>query len=101
MKYLSSGSLQRLVLSKYKDEEADLNRITIRPVQIKDQQLLSFLYEYRTNRMTKHLTLPEHQKFTLTTNQKLFLTVLLFAVESPSLVSSKPLIVYRIGIEKS
>lgn len=55
----SSGSLQRLVLSKYKGMEADLNRITIRPVQIKDQQLLSFLYEYRTNHITKNLTLQE------------------------------------------
>ena len=55
----SSGLLQRLVLSKYKGMEADLNRITIRPVQIKDQQLLSFLYEYRTNHITKNLTLQE------------------------------------------
>jgi Methyltransferase domain len=55
----SSGSLQRLVLSKYKGAEADLNRITIRPVQIKDQPLLSFLYEYRTNHITKNLTLQE------------------------------------------
>jgi hypothetical protein len=44
----TAGALQRLVLSKYKGAEVDLNRITIRPVQIKDQQLLSFLYEYRT-----------------------------------------------------
>lgn len=55
----SSGLLQRLVLSKYKGMEADLNRITIRPVQIKDQQLLSFLYEYRTNHITKNLTQQE------------------------------------------
>ncbi len=55
----SRGALQRLVLSKYKGMEADLNRVTIRPVQIKDQQLLSFLYEYRTNHITKNLTLQE------------------------------------------
>jgi hypothetical protein len=55
----SAASLQRLVLSKYKGAEADLNRITIRPVQIKDQQLLSFLYEYRTNHITKNLSLQE------------------------------------------
>lgn len=51
------GALQRLVLSKYKGAEVDLNRITIRPVQIKDQQLLSFLYEYRTNHVTKNLSI--------------------------------------------
>ncbi|WP_331344255.1 SAM-dependent methyltransferase [Cellvibrio sp. UBA7661] len=53
------GHLQRLVLSKYKGDEADLNRITIRPVQIKEQKLLSFLYEYRTNHVTKNFTLNE------------------------------------------
>ncbi len=55
----NAGLLQRLVLSKYKGVEVDLNRITIRPVQIKDQSLLSFLYEYRTNHITKNLTLQE------------------------------------------
>ena len=55
----NAGALQRLVLSKYKGSEAELNRITIRPVQIKEQRLLSFLYEYRTNHVTKNLSLEE------------------------------------------
>ncbi|RZA04597.1 MAG: SAM-dependent methyltransferase [Moraxellaceae bacterium] len=50
-----NASLQRLVLSKYKGTEAELERITIRPVHIKDERLLSFLYEYRTNHITKNL----------------------------------------------
>ncbi|AQT61716.1 SAM-dependent methyltransferase [Cellvibrio sp. PSBB023] len=54
-----AGALQRLVLSKYKGGDADLNRITIRPVQIKEQTLLSFLYEYRTNHVTKNVALEE------------------------------------------
>lgn len=53
------GALQRLVLSKYKGAEPDLNRITIRPVQIKEQRLLSFLYEYRTNHVTKNFAIEE------------------------------------------
>ncbi|WP_084618175.1 class I SAM-dependent methyltransferase [Cellvibrio sp. OA-2007] len=53
------GALQRLVLSKYKGSEAELNRITIRPVQIKEQKLLSFLYEYRTNHVTKNFALDD------------------------------------------
>lgn len=53
----ADGALQRLVLSKYKGAEPDLNRITIRPVQIKEQRLLSFLYEYRTNHVTKNLSI--------------------------------------------
>jgi hypothetical protein len=54
-----AGALLRLVLSKYKGVEVDLNRITIRPVQIKEQKLLSFLYEYRTNHVTKNLTIED------------------------------------------
>ncbi len=52
----TGGALQRLVLSKYKGTDLDLQRITIRPVQIKAQTCLSFLYEYRTNHITKNLT---------------------------------------------
>jgi len=55
----TAGALQRLVLSKYKGAEVDLNRVTIRPVQIKDHQLLSFLYEYRTNHVTKNLAIED------------------------------------------
>lgn len=54
-----AGALQRLVLSKYKGTDAELTRITIRPVQIKEQKLLSFLYEYRTNHVTKNLTIED------------------------------------------
>lgn len=54
-----AGVLLRLVLSKYKGAEVDLNRITIRPVQIKEHKLLSFLYEYRTNHVTKNLTIED------------------------------------------
>lgn len=55
----NNKSLQRLVLSKYQGSEPELERITIRPVKIKDELLLSFLYEYRTNHITKNLTLTE------------------------------------------
>ncbi len=51
----NSHSLQRLVLSKYQGDDAELERITVRPIKIKDELLLSFLYEYRTNHITKNL----------------------------------------------
>jgi hypothetical protein len=53
----NNESLQRVLLSKYQGNESDLERITIRPVKIKEQLLLSFLYEYRTNHITKNVTL--------------------------------------------
>jgi hypothetical protein len=52
-------ALQRLVLSKYKGADTELTRITIRPVQIKEQTLLSFLYEYRTNHVTKNIVIDD------------------------------------------
>lgn len=55
----SNGALQRLVLSKYKGTEEELTRVVIRPVEIKAQTLLSFLYEYRTNHVTKNLAVDE------------------------------------------
>ena len=55
--------LQRLVLSKYKGDEKELTRITIRPIVLKEQALLSFLYEYKTNHITKNLNLSEAINF--------------------------------------
>jgi hypothetical protein len=55
----NTQSLQRLVLSKYQGDDAELERITVRPIKIKDELLLSFLYEYRTNHVTKNLSLAD------------------------------------------
>lgn len=52
-------SLQRLVLSKYQGSEVDLARISIRPIHLKDAYLLSFVYEYRTNHITKNFSIAE------------------------------------------
>jgi hypothetical protein len=55
----NSQTLQRLVLSKYQGNDTELERISIRPIKIKDELLLSLLYEYRTNHITKNLTLSD------------------------------------------
>lgn len=55
----NAGTLQRLVLSKYKGSDGELARITLRPVLIKSQQLLSFLYEYRTHHITKNMAIED------------------------------------------
>lgn len=59
----NAGELQRLVLSKYQGDEVELERITVRPIKIKDDSLLSFLYEYRTNHITKNFTLTDAVEF--------------------------------------
>jgi hypothetical protein len=53
----TADNLERLVLSKYKGAEADLQRVSIRPVHIKDQKCLSFVYEYATQHITKNFSL--------------------------------------------
>ncbi len=55
----NAGALQRLVLSKYKGSDAGLVRITLRPVLIKGQRLLSFLYDYHTHHITKNMAIEE------------------------------------------
>lgn len=58
-----TNTFQRLVLSKYHGEQIDLERITIRAVTIKSELLLSFLYQYKTNHVTKNLTLSDTISF--------------------------------------
>ena len=57
------ASLQRLVLSKYQGEDAELERITLRPVRIKEVLQLSLLYQYRTHHLTKNLPMNDSIQF--------------------------------------
>jgi hypothetical protein len=52
-------SLQKLVISQNKGGEPELERVTIRPIEIKNERLLSFLYKYHTRDITKNLSLDE------------------------------------------
>ncbi|MFJ3482194.1 class I SAM-dependent methyltransferase [Pseudomonas sp. NPDC090202] len=58
---LAQNALVKLVLAKYAGEEADLQRIIIKPVTIKGQPCLSFVYRYKTRDITKNLALTEAQ----------------------------------------
>lgn len=52
---LQQDQLQKVVLSKYQGPEP-LQRITLRPVEIKQQPQLSFVYTYKTNDQTKNFS---------------------------------------------
>ncbi len=56
---LSQNSLIKLVLAKYVGAEAELQRVTIKPVIVKDQRCLSFVYRYKTRDITKNYPLVE------------------------------------------
>ncbi|MFT5547287.1 class I SAM-dependent methyltransferase [Rheinheimera aquimaris] len=51
---VSGQQLLKLVLSKYRGSEP-LKQIQVRPVQLKQQWLLSFTYKYQTNDVTRNL----------------------------------------------
>lgn len=46
--------LIKLLLSKYRGSDKTLNRLSIRPVTLQQQTLLSFVYEHQTNHITKN-----------------------------------------------
>lgn len=51
---LQSKRWQKLILSKYQGTDKDLQRITIRPIQLRDTLHLSFVYRYKTRDITKN-----------------------------------------------
>ncbi|RMQ49832.1 hypothetical protein ALQ04_01238 [Pseudomonas cichorii] len=56
---LSQNSLIKLVLAKYVGAEAELQRVIIKPLTVKDQPCLSFVYRYKTRDITKNYPLSE------------------------------------------
>jgi len=51
---LGDSSFIELLLTKHRGEEADLKRIIVRRVMLKDQPHLSFVYRYETRDITKN-----------------------------------------------
>ena len=51
---LDEGSLAKLLLSKYKGPEPQLERVTVREVQLRAERHLSFLWRYATRDVTKN-----------------------------------------------
>ena len=50
----NQGALTRLVLSKYCGDEPELARLVVRPVVLRGEQSLSFVYSYKTRDITKN-----------------------------------------------
>ena len=56
---MAAGNLQRLVLSQYKGELAQLEKITLRMVDLQGEVRVSALYHYSTQDITKNFTQTE------------------------------------------
>lgn len=54
---VAAGQLEKITLSKYKGNEAHLEKILIRPIMLKNQPMLSFVYHYQTRDITKNYAL--------------------------------------------
>ena len=52
---LEQGSFVRLVLGKYRGPEADLRRVMVRRVSLRNSPMLSFVYRYQTRDVTRNL----------------------------------------------
>jgi hypothetical protein len=59
---INKGQLTKLLLSKYRGEELELQRIVVRPIILREQQALSFVYSYKTRDITKNLSLEDALK---------------------------------------
>ncbi len=71
------GDFQRLVLSRYEGEDAELIRIVLRPVMLKGQRQLSAVYERKTFDITKNFTLAEAQDWLVQQLENAFKSALL------------------------
>ncbi len=56
---IGQNSLVRLILGKYRGNEPDMKTAEIRLIRIKDQDLLSFVYRYRTKDITKNFPIKD------------------------------------------
>jgi len=56
---LQDNSLQKLLLSKYRGADKSLERLTIRPLILHNEAVLSFVYQHQTNHITKNYAYDE------------------------------------------
>lgn len=54
-----NGNMLKLTLSNKRSKTDDLNNVFVKPVMIKDQTLLSFVYRHSTRDVTKNFTIED------------------------------------------
>lgn len=56
---IETQSFERLILSQYKGELAQLEKMTFRIISLQDQSMMSCLYRYKTQDVTKNYAIDE------------------------------------------
>jgi hypothetical protein len=77
---LEHKEFAKLVISKKRDKNSDLNKITVSPVQLKEGFRLSFVYNYQNRDITKNYTESEAIELLKKEFETHFLNADLFAV---------------------
>ena len=55
---IDNQNFDRLILSQYKGELSDLEKMTFRVIQLQNEAVLSCLYHYKTKDVTKNYDVP-------------------------------------------
>ncbi|MDA3885982.1 MAG: SAM-dependent methyltransferase [Candidatus Delongbacteria bacterium] len=79
---LESNSLVRLILSSPDNKTGDLNKITVRTIEIKNEPALSFLYTYKNKTITKNLNIEESIFFIAELFENSFTDCVIFTTEN-------------------
>jgi len=75
---VENGEFIKLIISNKRQKTSDLNKITVSPVEIKKGFRLSFLYNYKTQDITKNYELEESQNLISNELKENFLNAELF-----------------------
>jgi hypothetical protein len=51
---INANNWHKLLLSKYRGPETELQRLVVRPIQLRGETVLSFVYSYKTRDITKN-----------------------------------------------
>ncbi len=92
---VENGEFIKLIISNKRNKTSDLNKIIVSPVEIKKGFRLSFLYNYKTQDITKNYKLEESQNLIFNELKENFLNVELFTANEVirlffSLKNNKP-----------
>ena len=56
---IDTHKIDRVILSQYKGELADLEKITLRLIQLQNETMLNAVYRYKTQDITKNYAISE------------------------------------------
>lgn len=93
--FAQNGEFVKLILSNKRDKKSDLNKITIKPVEIKAGFRLSFVYSYNTKDITKNFEISESIEKTKTLLKEHFFNADLFSTNE-----ILQLIINKKGVQK-